>query len=93
MPGRAPGPQELRPLLCSSAGPGERLPTRQMTNTPQGTGALGAAVEDGRPRGDRAAHLQVSPATKSKMAPTSSLFQKSLKYRSATFVSPSSSGS
>lgn len=50
----------------------------------------------GRRRGYRvplATHRQVSPAIKSKMAPTSSLFQKSLKYRDAIFMSPQPSGS
>lgn len=40
-----------------------------------------------------ATHRQVSPTMKSRMAPTSSLFQKSLKYRDAIFISPQPSGS
>lgn len=43
--------------------------------------------------GEKAAHRQVSPAMNSRMAAMSSLFQKSLKYRSAIFASPHSSGS
>lgn len=37
--------------------------------------------------------LQTSPAMNSRMAATSSLFQKSLKYSTATFTSPHSPGS
>lgn len=51
----------------------------------------GAPQEEGR--GTLATHRQVSPAMKSRMAPISSLFQKSLKYRDATFFSPHPSGS
>lgn len=40
-----------------------------------------------------AAHLQVSPAIKTRMAQISSLFQKSLMYREAIFTTPSPSGS
>lgn len=40
-----------------------------------------------------ATHLQVSPMMNTTMAPTSNLFQKSLKYREAIFRTPSPSGS
>lgn len=40
-----------------------------------------------------ATHLQVSPTMNTTMAPTSNLFQKSLKYREAIFRAPSPSGS
>lgn len=72
--------------------PGQILSPGQIADTFRGDASPGATAADGL-RGNRAAHLQVSPAMKSKMAPMSSLFQKSLKYRSAIFISPNSSGS
>lgn len=71
--------------------PGWVPPTRQTANMSGGLSPRGCGRKRGGPEG--ATHLQVSPAMKSKMAPMSSLFQKSLKYRNATFVSPNSSGS
>lgn len=65
------------PGASSRAGPVGRLPQTGRT--------------DRAPHGE-AAHRQVSPAMKSRIAQMSSLFQKSLKYRSAIFISPHSSG-
>lgn len=54
---------------------------------------LGLDATQGHGRGTLATHRQVNPAIKSRMAPMSSLFQKSLKYRDAFFISPQPSGS
>lgn len=54
---------------------------------------LGSGAMQGKGGGTLATHRQVSPTMKSRMAPTSSLFQKSLKYKDAIFISPQPSGS
>ena len=81
----------------------DRAPT-PASGVGQGTtGGRASAASQARPRGSccrvgpeggpgPAAHLQVSPAMKSRMAAMSSLFQKSLRYSSTIFTSPHSSG-
>lgn len=71
----------------------DRLIQRQLS--PRGRPALvqARAHPCGQAPGGEAAHRRVRPAMKSRMAAMSSLFQKSLKYRSAIFTSPHSSGS
>lgn len=73
---------------------GTGSPNGQMTDVFGGSRAHQGGRADPSPKpAPGGAHLQASPAMKSKMAATSSLFQKSLKYSRATFSSPHSPGS
>lgn len=81
--------------FCSSGSPrGARGHPRpedsHVQRQPSPRGWPGRAQSQARPGG---AHLQASPAMKSRMAATSSLFQKSLKYSTAIFLSPHPLGS
>lgn len=71
----------------------QRLPCQGQSQFPTLSSWLGPGAPQEEGRGTLATHRQVSPTMKSRMAPTSSLFQKSLKYRDAIFFSPHPSGS